>query len=50
MALTDLIRKKATSQSANAIHAIPAISEGRAGSKIAKIASDPHCRNAANAS
>jgi hypothetical protein len=39
MALTDLIRKKASGQSASAIHAIPAIRKGGAGSKIAKIAS-----------
>jgi hypothetical protein len=41
MALTVLIREKATGQSASAIHAIPAIRKGRAGSKIAKIASIP---------
>lgn len=39
MALTDLIRKKATGQSASAIHAIPAIREDSVGSKIAEIAS-----------
>ncbi|GAC1325842.1 MAG: hypothetical protein NVS2B7_17190 [Herpetosiphon sp.] len=38
MALTDLIRKRATGQNASAIHAIPAIREGRGGSKIAGIA------------
>lgn len=38
MALTDLIRKRATGQNASAIHAISAIREGREGSKIAGIA------------